>query len=87
MEITARELAQRLKMNEGNIKCKLSNYQLQKYVKYKTTRSPYSIILNEKSLAILEHLLIPINNTNSFKRNFKIQKFKELEKEVLNSIF
>lgn len=86
MQITVKKLAEKIDMDVNYLKMKLGNYQMQKYVRYHHTRSPYSVILNKQSLEILERLVIPVNNTNSFKRKMKIKILDELREEVLKDV-
>lgn len=81
MELTARELAFRLRMHEGELKRKLCNYQIQKWIIYTNLRAPFAIELNRDSLNILENLVLPTRKTA--KSEIYQRAFNRLKEEVL----
>ena len=81
MKLTARELAFRLRMHEGELKRKLCNYQIQKWIIYTNLRAPFAIELNRDSLNILENLVLPTRKTA--KSEIYQKAFSRLKEEVL----
>lgn len=81
MILTARELAFRLHMHEGELKRKLCNYQIQKWIIYTHLKAPHAIELNEDSLYVLEKFVIPKSHT--LNREKKLKAFEELKEEIL----
>ena len=81
MELTARELAFRLRMHEGDLKRKLCNYQIQPWIIYTNLRAPFAVNLNKDSLNILENLVLPKHKTA--KSEFYKKAFSKLKEEVL----
>lgn len=81
MELTAREIAFRLRMYEGDLKRKLCNYQIQPWIIYTNLRAPFAVDLNKDSLNILENLVLPKHKTA--KSEFYTKAFSKLKEEVL----
>lgn len=84
MEITARELAKRLGLNEANVKLKLCNFQVQEFITCTKKKLPTSIKITEKSLYALEKLLYPELHVKN--RAEKIKKFHKFVEDYRNGI-